>query len=75
MYDLISSPVSQGLMFCTRLLFMMELMVEQVYRRIQFGLMVLVVGASFVVWFMVRATCSDCVPVRVLAIDDGQFLA
>ena len=53
----------------------MELMVEQVYRRIQFGLIILVVVASFVVWVMVRPTCSDCVPVLILAVDDGQFPA
>ena len=62
-------------MFWTRLLFMMELMVEQVSRRIQFGLIILVVGASFVVWVMVSPICSDCVPVRVLAVDDEQFSA
>ena len=50
-------------------------MVEQVSRRIQFGLIILVVGASFVVWVMVRPTCSDCVPVQALAVDDGQFPA
>ena len=53
----------------------MELMVDQVSRRIQFGLIILVVGASFVVWVMVRPTCSDCVPVLVLAVDYGQFTA
>ena len=34
---------------------------------------ILVVGASFVFWVMVRPTCSGCVPVRVLAVYDGQF--
>ena len=53
----------------------MEMMVEQVSRRIQFGLIILVVGASFVVWVMARPTCRDCVPVRLLAVDDGQFPA
>ena len=56
-------------------MFIMELMVEQVYRRIQFGLIILVVGASFVVWVMARPTCSECVPVRVLAVDDGKFIS
>ena len=56
-------------------MFLMELMVEQVYRRIQFGLIVLVVGDSFVVWVMVRPTCSDCVPVQFLAVYDGNFTA
>ena len=56
-------------------MFIMELMVDHVSRRIQFGLIILVVGASFVVWFMVRHTCSYYVPVRVLAVDDGHFLA
>ena len=60
-------------MFCTRLFFIMEVMVEQVSRRIQFGLIILVFGASFVVWLMVRRACSDCVPVQVLDVDDGQF--
>ena len=32
---------------------------------IQFGLIILVVGAYFVVCIMVRSTCSDCVPVQV----------
>ena len=45
-------------------------MVYQVYKRIQFGLIILVVGASFVFWVIVRPTCSDCVPVWVLAVDD-----
>ena len=53
----------------------MELMVDQVSRRIQFGLIILVVSASFVVWIMVRPTCSECVPVRVLTVDDRQFTA
>ena len=75
MYALSSSPTSQDWMFWTRLLFLMELMVEQVSRMIQFGLIILVVGTSFVVWVMVGPTCSDCVPVRVLAVDDGQFPA
>ena len=56
-------------------MFIMELMVEQVYRRSQFRLIILVVSASFVVWFMVSPTCSDCVSVRVLAVDGGKFPA
>ena len=59
-----------GLDVLERLLFMMELMVVQVSRRIQFGLIILVVGTSFVVWAMVRPTCDECVPVRILAVDD-----
>ena len=74
-YDLSSSPVSQGWMFWTRLLFLMELMVKQVSRKIQLGLIILVVGASFVVWVIARPNCSEYVPARVLAIDDGQFPA
>ena len=62
-------------MFCKILLFLMELMVEQVYRRIQSGLIILVVGAYFLVWVMVSPTCSDCVPLRVLAVDGGNFPA
>ena len=38
-----------------------------------FGLMILVVGDSFVVEVMVGPTCDDCDPVRVLDVDDGQF--
>ena len=53
----------------------MELMVEKVSGRIQFGLIILFFGASFVVSVMVRPTCSDCVPLRVLVVDDGQFTA
>ena len=75
MYALSSSPESQGWMFWARLLFLMDLMVEKVSRRIQFGLIIIVVGAYFVVWFMVRPTCSDCVLVQVLAVYDGQFTA
>ena len=71
MYALSSSLASQGWMFWTRFLFMMELMVENVSRRIKFGLMVLVVGAYFVVWVMVSPTCSDCDPLQVLAVNDG----
>ena len=50
-------------------------MVEHVSRRIHFGLIILVVGVSFVVWVMISPTYSDCDPVRVLAVDDGQFPA
>ena len=75
MYALISYPASQGWMFWTRLFFLMELMVEQVSSRIQFGLIILVVGESFAVWFMARPTFSDCVTVRLLAVDDGKFPA
>ena len=53
----------------------MELMVKHVYRRIQFGLMILVVGAYFVVWVTLSPTCSDCDPVRVLDADDEKFPA
>ena len=48
----------------------MELMVEHVSKRIQFGFMILVAGAYFVVWIMVIPTSSDCDPVRVLDVDD-----
>ena len=73
MYAVSSSPASQGWMFGTILLFLMELVVDQVSRRIQFGLIILFLGASFVVWVTVRPTCSDFDPVRVLAVDDGRF--
>ena len=75
MCALSSSPELQGWMFCTRFLFLMELMVENVSRSIQFGLMMLVVGASFEVWVMVSPTCIYCDPVRVLAVDNGKFPA
>ena len=74
-YSLSSSPASKGWMFWTRFLFLMELMVDQVSMRIQFGLIIFVVGAYFMVWVMVRPTYSDCVPVRVLAVDVGKFTA
>ena len=51
----------------------MELMVENVSKRIQIGLMFLIVGASLVVWVMVSPTCSDCDPVRVLDVNYGKF--
>ena len=51
----------------------MELMVEHVSRSIQFGLIIFVVCASFVVRVVVSPTCSNCDPVRVLDVDDGQF--
>ena len=50
-------------------------MVEHVYINIQFGLTMLVVGASFVVWVIGIPTCSDCDTVRVLDVDDGEFSA
>ena len=58
-------------MFGTIFLFMMELMVEHVSRRIQFRLMMLVVGASFLVWVMVIPTCMDCDPVQAFALYDS----
>ena len=51
----------------------MELMVEHVSKRIQFGLMMLVVVEYFVVWFMASPTCSDSDPVQLLDVDDGKF--
>ena len=62
-------------MFWTIFLFLVDLVVEHVYRILKFGLMILVVGASFVVWFMVSPTCSDCDPVQVLNVDDGKISA
>ena len=50
-------------------------MIGHVSIRIQFGLIMLAVGASLVVCFMVASTCSDYDPVQVLAIDDGKFPA
>ena len=51
----------------------MELMVEHVFKRIQFGLIMLVVGAYFVFWVMVSPTCSDFDISRVLYADDGKY--
>ena len=51
----------------------MGLMVEHMSKRIQFGLIMVVVGASFVVWVMVSSTCSDYDPAQVLDDEDGQF--
>ena len=62
-----------GLDVLNNILFLMELMFEHVTIRIQFRLMMLVVAASFVVWVMVSPSCSDCDPVRVLAVYDGKF--
>ena len=73
MYALSFSLAAQGWFFLTRFLFLMELMVDHVYRRIQFELMILVVCASFVVWVVVSPTYSDCDPVRVFSFDDVQF--
>ena len=50
-------------------------MVEHVSKRIQFGLTILVVGASFLVWVVVSPNCSDYNQMRVLDVDDGQFPA
>ena len=46
------------------------MMVDQLSRRIKFRLIILVVGDYFVVLVMVMHTCSDCVLVWVMAIDD-----
>ena len=54
---------------------MMELMVEHASRKIQFGLMMLVVGEYFMVLVTVGPTCSDFDPVQVLYVDDGRFPA
>ena len=62
-----------GLYVLDKIFFLMELMVDHVSKSIQFGLMVLVFGASFVVWFMVIPTCSDCDTFQALDVDDGQF--
>ena len=56
-------------------MFLIELIIDEVSRRIKFVLILLVVGDYFVVWVMFRLTCSDCVPVWVLTVDDGQFTA
>ena len=45
LYSLGSSPETQGWMFWTIFSFLMELMVEHVSRRIQFGLMMFVISA------------------------------
>ena len=62
-------------MFWKIFLFLMELMVEHVSRRIHSVLMILVVGAFFVVWVMLSPTCSDCDTVRMLDVDYGKFPA
>ena len=67
-------PCITGLNFWKKL-FIMDLMVEHVSITTQFRLMILVVGASFVVWVMVILTCCDFDPVRVLDVDYGQFSA
>ena len=75
MYALSSSPESQGCIFWTIYLFLVELMVEHVSRRIKFVLMMLVVGSSFVVLVVFSPTCSEYDTVRVLSVYDGQFTA
>ena len=56
-------------------MFLMELVVDYVSRRIQFGLIMGVVGAYFVVWLMVIPICNDFDPVQVLDVDVGKFPA
>ena len=55
--------------------FLMELIVEHVFRRIQFGLIILVVAVYFVVWFMASPICSDFDPLQMFNVDDGKFPA
>ena len=62
-------------MFWTRFLFLMELIIDHVSRGILFGLMMLVVGAYFLVWVMVIPIYNKCNPAQVLDVDDGQFPA
>ena len=62
-------------MFWTGFLFLMELMVDHVYNSIQFGLIILLVGAPFVVWVTLSPTFSDFNPTRVLDADNGQIPA
>ena len=75
MYALSYSAASQGWMFRTIFLFLMDLVVENVSKMIQFGLIMLVVGASFVVWVMKIPTCNDYYPTQVLDADNGKFSA
>ena len=75
LYVLSSSPASQGWIFWTIFLFPMELMVDHLFRRIQFGLIMSVAGSSFVVLVMVSPTCSYFYPVLVLDVNDGKFPA
>ena len=75
MYNLSSYNASHGWMFWTRFLFMMDLMVEHASKRIQFLLIMLVVGTYLLVWVLVNPTYSDCDLSRVLDADDGQFTA
>ena len=75
MYSLSSSSASYDCMLWTRFLFLMELMVEHVIKRIKFGLIILLLVAYFVVWVMASPTCSDYDTVRVLAVNDGKFSA
>ena len=48
-------------------------MVEHVSKRIQYGLIMLVVCASFVVWVMVSTNCSDFDSTQVLDANDEKF--
>ena len=51
----------------------MELVVEHVFNRIQFGFMVSFTGASFIIFSMVSQICSDCDLTRLLDVEDGKF--
>ena len=50
-------------------LFLMELMVDNLYNWVQLVFMVSVYGILVVVFVMVSPTCSDCDPARALAVN------
>ena len=49
----------------------MELVAEHASKRIEFILIMLVVGASFVVLVMGSSTCGDCDSMQLLDAGDG----
>ena len=51
----------------------MELMVEHVSNKSQFGFMLSFTSASFIFCTIVSPICSDYDPMRVLNVEDGQF--
>ena len=59
--------------FLKRPLLLMELMVEHVSNKSQFGFMLSFTSASFIFCTIVSPICSDYDPMRVLNVEDGQF--
>ena len=69
MISLVCCSLDMGTIF----LFLMEMMVEHVSKRIKFGLLLLFIGASFEVWDMVSLICNDWNLTQASYTDDGKF--